>query len=148
MLVRIVLTLVVIALAIVYLRKRHQRQQQQRAGSAGLPATTPPSPALEQFLSQARQHGSPRNPDPAVADKVRAVLLTVALVVLAAGGIYSYLYWQDQQRLVTVLLHRDSTQPPVIYRVAKRDLSENSFVTDDGTRVTVSANERMEVVGL
>jgi uncharacterized protein (UPF0333 family) len=72
----------------------------------------------------------------------------VLAVLVVSGGVASYLYWQDQQRLVTVLLHRDASEAPVIYRVSKRNLGDNEFVTENGTRVTVSANERMEVVGL
>ena len=49
---------------------------------------------------------------------------------------------------MTVLLYRDADQNPIIYRVSKRNIGERSFITEDGTQVTVSANERMEIVGL
>jgi len=147
MLVRILITLVVIALAYVYLRKRYVRQQ-QRPQNGGLPARTTDPAELEQFLSRARAQGTHRTSPETAANKFRSILIVSVLVVMAASIVYSFLYWQDQQRLVTVLLHRDSSQTPVIYRVAKRNLGEGRFVTEDGTQVVVSANERMEVIGL
>jgi hypothetical protein len=147
MLVRIVITLVVIALAIIYLRKRYQQQPPRKHAGNNMPARTSDPTAVEQFLNQARQHqgttSNTRSPD-----KLRLGLIAAVLLVLVGGGAYSYLHWQDQQRLVTVLLHRDAAQPPVIYRVPKRNLGDGRFVTQDGTLVTISANERMEVVGL
>lgn len=169
---KLLLTLLVIVLVVVYLRKRHQsRQRQARSADtsggaqSAMPVRAQDSGELEQFLSRARsnsssnkpasEHASGANPrtgnaaqTQALAPRIRAILWTLMGVLLIGGGIASYLHWQDQQRLVTVLLHRDASQPPVIYRVAKRNLGVNGFTTDDGTRVTVSANERMEVVGL
>jgi len=146
MLVRILVTLLVIALAIMYLRKRRQRQFQPRQPvNDKMPAPVADPAALEQFLDKARHSTGQAT---ATGAQFRMIAGVLAMVVLTGGGIYSYLYWQEQQRLVTVLLHRDASQAPVIYRVARRNLGEGSFVTEDGTRVTVSANERMEVVGL
>jgi hypothetical protein len=146
MLVRILVTVLVIVLAVVYLRKRRQRQAQSRQPAASaMPVPAADPAALEQFLDKARQNTGQAA---AAGAQFRMIVGILAMVVLTGGGIYSYLYWQEQQRLVTVLLHRDASQPPVIYRVARRNLGEGSFVTEDGTRVTVSANERMEVVGL
>lgn len=145
MLIRIVVLLVVIALVIVYVRKRHQRKQpaqQQKNPGTWVPASN--SAALEQFLGKAREN----SPQASASLPWQTLVIVLGVLVISAGGIYSYLYWQDQQRLVTVLLHRDAASPPVIYRVAKRNLGEGSFITEDGTRVTVSTSERMEVVGL
>lgn len=154
------LTLLVIALVAIYLRKQHRTRQQQavpspaeRPAHHGMPARTSDSGELERFLSRARgqsgtstdQHHTSAS---ALAPRLKAILWSVLVALLLIGGIASYLHWQDQQRLVTVLLHRDASQPPVIYRVAKRDLGVNGFTTEDGTQVTVSASERMEVVGL
>lgn len=147
MLARIVITLIVITLAVIYLRRRARKQHPQTQRGTNLPARTSDPTAVEQFLNQARQHPGNAN-NPQGADKLKLILIAAALILLLGGGIYSYLYWQDQQRLVTVLLHRDATQPPVIYRVPKRNLGEDRFVTQDGILVTISANERMEVVGL
>lgn len=150
--------MLVIALVVVYLRKQHRARSVQRNSGAsaqpGMPVRTSDRGELEQFLSRARNSGaeSPKTPDgsraAALAPRLKAILWSLLAVLLVAGSIGSYLHWRDQQRLVTVLLHRDASQAPVIYRVAKRDLGVNSFITEDGTQVTVSANERMEVVGL
>lgn len=150
---KLLLTLVVIALAVVYLRKRYQlklqKDKNKHSGNSSLPTPLNNHSELEQFLARARNSQSPAAPvTGALAPRLRAILWIVlcGLLVIAATG--SYLYWQDQQRLVTVLLHRDVNETPVIYRVAKRNLGDKEFVTDTGVRVTVSANERMEVVGL
>ncbi|MDP3518904.1 MAG: hypothetical protein Q8S94_17245 [Pseudohongiella sp.] len=150
---KLLLTLVVIALAVVYLRKRYQlklqKDKNKRSAGSSLPTPLNNHSELEQFLTRARNSQSPAAPvTGALAPRLRAILWIVlgGLLVIAATG--SYLYWQDQQQLVTVLLHRDVNEAPVIYRVEKRNLGDKEFVTDTGIRVTVSANERMEVVGL
>ncbi|MBU2097929.1 MAG: hypothetical protein KKD00_04150 [Gammaproteobacteria bacterium] len=153
---KLLLTLLVIALVVIYLRKQHQNRQlrsvQPTVGGTGstLPARRVDRGELEKFLDRARSSNSGKTTAGAgaMAPRIKAVLWSVLLVLLLVGGIGSYLHWQDQQRLVTVLLHRDAGQPPVIYRVAKRNLGVGSFTTEDGTLVTVSASERMEVVGL
>ncbi|MDO8910121.1 MAG: hypothetical protein Q7W55_16665 [Pseudohongiella sp.] len=160
MISKLLLTLLVIGLVIVYLRKQHRsrrshaaRQNSGRAAGSDMPVRASDRGELEQFLNQAR-----RSPDAgstssytqadALAPRIKVILWSLMAILLLAGAIGSYLHWQDQQRLVTVLLHRDATTPPVIYRVAKRNLGANGFTTNDGTQVTVSANERMEVIGL
>ena len=44
--------------------------------------------------------------------------------------------------------HRDSQAAPVSYEVYKFQLQDRSFITLDGTSVTVASSERMEVLGL
>lgn len=83
-----------------------------------------------------------------MAHTMKSVLWLVLAGIVVIGSIVSFLHWQDQQRLVTVLLYRDADQSPVIYRVSKRNIGDGSFITEDGIQVTVSANERMEIVGL
>jgi len=155
MISKFLLTLVIIALAALYLRKRYQqdRHNKLRASAEILPARTTGNSELESFLSQARRSegsaanamsGHSRN----IAAVIKIVLWAALGIVLVTGSIGSYWYWQDQQRLVTVLLHRSTGEAPVIYRVPKRNLGDMEFVTDNGIHVTVSANERMEVVGL
>lgn len=148
---KLLLTLIVIVLAILYLRKRFQlnlRKDQQSAG-VNLPTQRNDHSELERFLSQARQsQAQPTTASTALAPRLKTILWVVLCVLLLMSAGASYLYWQDQQRLVTVLLHRDINEAPVIYRVEKRNLGDKEFLTDTGIRVTVSANERMEVVGL
>jgi hypothetical protein len=152
---KLLLTLVIIALAVLYLRKRYpqDRSNKRRASAQTLPDHTTANTELDSFLSQARRaggHAAGANSEPGgnTAARVKIVLWVVLGTVLVTGSVASYWYWQDQQRLVTVLLHRSTSDAPVIYRVPKRNLGDREFVTDNGIRVTVSANERMEVVGL
>lgn len=148
---KLLLTLIVIALAVVYLRKRYQQslQKHQQKSTSTLPAQRNSNSELEQFLLRARNSQSQSSSETGgMAFRFKTILWIVLCVALAAGAITSYLYWQDQQRLVTVLLHRNINEAPVIYRVEKRNLGDTEFITDSGIRVTVSANERMEVVGL
>lgn len=148
---KLLLTLIVIVLAVLYLRKRYQlnlRKDQQRSG-ANLPTQHNDHTELERFLSQARRSQTqPTSVSTALAARIKTILWAVLCVLLVTGAAASYLYWLDQQRLVTVLLHRDINDAPVIYRVEKRNLGAKEFITDTGIRVTVSADERMEVVGL
>jgi hypothetical protein len=157
---KLLLTLLVVALVVVYVRRRHQFRQNQAAkqhiagnNSAGVPARRSDSGELEQFLNRARNSADTTNSAKAagtnaLAPRIKIILWSALAALLIFGSAGSYLHWLDQQRLVTVLLHRDVSQAPVIYRVAKRDLGLNTFRTEDGTQVTVSANERMEVIGL
>lgn len=150
---KLLLTLMVIALAALYLRKRYQQDHKNTQRPASLPARTSGNADLDTFLDKARRSAE-NTPDTASkqgsnqAARTKAVLWTLLGTVLTMSSIASYWYWQDQQRLVTVLLHRSASESPVIYRVPKRNLGNMEFLTDDGIRVTVSANERMEVVGL
>lgn len=147
MLGQLLITLIVIALAVIYVRRRQKSRQQ------------PASKAVEKFIADARSTGDPwqqdgRNAGPspasttAMAGPLKLILWSLLAVLLVVGSTVSYLHWQDQQRMVTVLLYRDAQAAPVIYRVAKRDLGERTFTTTDGVRVTVSANERIEIIGL
>jgi cytoskeletal protein RodZ len=152
---KLLLTLVVTVLVAVYLRKRYQQSKAQKSSSSSnsLPVRSTGNSELDSFLSKARDpdrqsSGTATSAPGNLAVKIKAVLWTVLALLVVSGGVVSYLYWQDQHRLLTVLLHRDASEAPVIYRVLKRNLGDNEFITESGTRVTVSANERMEVVGL
>lgn len=152
---KLLLTLMVIALAALYLRKRYQQDQKnsKQASSANLPARSTNNAELDNFLSQARRTEQYAPSTAAARENTAGAAIKIAVwtllgIVLVTGVIASFLYWQDQQRLVTVLLHRSASEAPVIYRVPKRNLGNMEFVTEGGVRVTVSANERMEVVGL
>lgn len=149
MLGQLLITLIVIALAVIYIRRRQKAQQQ--------PA--PENRAVEKFIADARATNNPwqhktnsssqaKQASSGMAGSLKMLLWSVMAVLLIIGSAVSYLHWQDQQRMVTVLLYRDAEAAPVIYRVAKRDLGERTFTTSDGTRVTVSANERIEIIGL
>jgi hypothetical protein len=152
---KLLLTLLVTVLVAVYVRKRYQQSKAEKPLSSNdsLPIRSTGNSELDSFLSKARHpdrpySGTATSAPGNLALKIKAGLWTVLAVLIVSGSVASYLYWQDQQRLVTVLLHRDASEAPVIYRVSKRNLGDNEFITESGTRVTVSANERMEIVGL
>lgn len=145
MLGQVLVTLLVIVIAVIYLRSQRARQ---RASAQ----TDRPSPEkADPWQRAARQQApAPLQPDARqpMANRVKMALWLVLLGIMVIGSVITYLQWQDQQRLVTILLYRDADQSPVIYRVSKHNIGDGSFITEDGTRVTVSANERMEIVGL
>lgn len=144
MLGKVLITLLVIAVAIIFLRR--QRAAQRTA--AQKPRSRPPA---DPWQGQDRQSTTPPAPADSrtpMANTMKSALWLVLAGIVVIGSIVTFLHWQDQQRLVTILLYRDADQSPVIYRVSKRNIGDGSFITEDGTQVTVSANERMEIVGL
>jgi len=76
-----------------------------------------------------------------------AAYTTVVLLVSLAGVLY-YFRWQEDHEVLTITLHRENQAEPISYRVYRFQLQDRSFVTIDGTSVTVAASERMEVLGL
>lgn len=142
MLSKVLITLLVIIIAVIYLRK----QRSKAHASAGRGAQRTASQASDPWHNSGRTQSD--LPQMQMASKMKSVLWVVLAGIVAVGSVVTWLHWQDQQRLVTVLLYRDADQAPAVYRVSKRNLGEGSFITEDGTRVTVSANERIEVVGL
>ncbi|MEX2334014.1 MAG: hypothetical protein WD600_07130 [Pseudohongiella sp.] len=144
MLGKVLITLLVIIVAAIFLRKQRARQRVSDQPSR------PSSQRADPWQGQNRQNPTdlPADARPTMAGNMKMVLWFVLAGIVIAGSLVTYLQWQDQQRLVTVLLYRDADQSPVIYRVSKRNIGDSSFITEDGTQVTVSANERMEIVGL
>ncbi len=136
MLGKILLTIAVIVVALVYLLKRRTATQ-----SPGRPASSAAGTASGTTTGTEQESRS-------FGADLRLGAWMFLILMLGAGATLYALRWQDENREVTVILHRDEASSPVIYRVSKKDLSERSFTTVDGVRVTVSANERMEVVGL
>lgn len=76
-----------------------------------------------------------------------AAYMTVMLMVGLASVLY-YFRWQEDHQVLTITLHRENQVDPVSYQVYRFQLQERSFVTIDGTIVTLADNERMEVLGL
>ncbi|MEX0737712.1 MAG: hypothetical protein WD071_00055 [Pseudohongiella sp.] len=144
MLGKVLITLLVIIVAAIFLRKQRARQRVSDQPSR------PSSQRADPWQGQNRKNPTdlPADALPTMAGNMKTVLWFVLAGIVIAGSLVTYLQWQDQQRLVTVLLYRDADQSPVIYRVSKRNIGDSSFITEDGTQVTVSANERMEIVGL
>ncbi len=128
MLGKILFTIVIILLGFLWVR-RNREQERRQAQKPSIPA--PHSEAAP----------------PALNDYRFAAYLFLALMIGSGSYLY-YLRWQDDHRLVTVLLHRDGSQTPVTYQVQKSELEARAFTTIDGVRVTVADSERMEVIGL
>jgi hypothetical protein len=135
MLGKFLLTAAVILVALVYLQKRRIADLSAKAAGDRL-QTDQRKPA--QTTSSISAVGS---------DYRLAAWMFLALMLGTASTLYG-LSWQDANKEVSVMLHRDGNASPVVYRVLKKDLSQRSFTTVEGTLVTVSANERMEVIGL
>lgn len=145
MLSKILLTALVIVLAYAYIRRR---QRQRQTGSER---------PVQRFLGQARQQGNwsdnsrdigMSGDNTPMAGNLRRGLWMALLALILIGGGYSLWHWQSQQQEITVLLYASGQAAPTVYRVPRKNLSQSSFITSDGTLVQVSANERMEVIGL
>jgi hypothetical protein len=144
MLGQLLITLLVIVAAVIVVR-RQRAAQRNPAKKPQSGETTDPWQGKNRQSTSAPQAANTQAP---MANTMKSALWLILAGIIVIGSISTFLHWQDQQRLVTVLLYRDADQSPVIYRVAKRNIGEGSFITEDGTQVTVSANERMEIVGL
>jgi Na+/H+ antiporter NhaC len=126
---KLLLTSLVIAIAVVFIRER------RRAGRKAASANT-----------------SGGTPGAATAQSANKELRTAAyLFLLLMAGIASvmyYLRWQDDHRILTVTLFSSSGAPPVSYQVYRYQLSSRSFITTNGTHITVADSDRMEIQGL
>lgn len=143
---KILLTLAVIVLAVVYLRKR---AAMRRLEAAARQQQAAPQSQVDQFLTTAASQASRPSADSRQLNRtLRWLLWSLALLAVLSGSLYTYHRWQDNNRELTILLYRDGDTAPVVYRVPRHSLGDRSFVTHDGVQVTVSASERMEVIGL
>lgn len=146
MLGKVLITLLVIFVAVIFLRAQRARQRVSDQTARGARQRQDP------WQSQAQNRQNATAPlseaEKPMAGTMKSVLWLVLAGIVVTGSLITYLHWQDQQRLVTILLYRDADQSPVIYRVSKRNIGDDHFITEDGIQVTVSANERMEIVGL
>lgn len=133
MLGKLLLTVIVILVAIVVLRKRRQDERREFALTQ--------TPATESTAKHADQ------PKPQLNDYKFAAYLFLVLM-LGTGSYLYYQRWQDDNSIVTVVLHGEGTNTPITYKVFKKDFDERSFTTVDDIRVTVASSERMEVSGL
>lgn len=136
MLSKFLLTLAVIIGAFLVLRQRK--------------LATPPAPKARSkadAVSTSTASGSKSQDDNLSSDMRLAAYMFLVLMVGLGATLY-YFRWQDDHVILTISLHRDNQAEPVIYEVYKYQLQDRSFVTIDGTSVTVASSERMEVSGL
>lgn len=146
MLGKIALTLIVIILAAVWLRKRARREKAATSGDR--PDTQLRDGSGPWHNARREQAADPTRTANAPGMDLRIGAWVTLAVILGVGATLYYLSWQDARTPVTVVLHRDGAEEPVTYQVRKKDLDERSFVTVEGVQVNVSANERMEIIGL
>lgn len=133
MLGKLLLTIGIILIAILCLRKYRQGERLRLQKLPGRKHSALP--------------GNVATPKAPLSDYRFAAYLFLALM-FGGGSYLYYLRWQDDTRLVTVILHSDGAARPATYQVYKNQLEERAFTTVDGIRVTVASSERMEVMGL
>ena len=148
MLGKVLITLLVIFVAVIVLRRQRSRQRMSGQSSRLANPSRQENQGPDRWQGNNRQSSTAPDTQQPMATTMKTVLWFILAGIVVAGSAVTYFQWQDQQRLVTVLLYRNADQTPVIYRVSKQNLGDSSFITEDGIQVTVSANERMEIIGL
>lgn len=109
--------------------------------------STLPAPSKRPIASSTADTTKPSE-EPSLSSDMRlgAYMFLVLMVGLAA--VMYYFDWQDDHQVLKISLHRDNQTQPVLYEVYKFQLEKTSFVTIDGTLVTIASDERMEITGL
>lgn len=144
MLSKLLITLLVIVIAVIYLRYRRKGEQPPRA-TAKSASQSADHGQVTAFLGQADQMTQAQAKRKARITLFFWVVTTAVLVTAMAVTLW---HWREQQQELTILLHDAGASSPVVYRVKRKDLHEDFFITTEGIRVVVSQSERMEVIGL
>ena len=131
MLGKILLTLAVTAIMFFVLRQR------QIAESEEFQSKDSNSPARQ----------AKKRADTTLAKDLRIGAYLFLILMVGLGGVLYYYQWQDDRLVLTINLYRRNQAEPTTYEVYKYQLNERSFITTDGTTVTVASDERMEVFG-
>lgn len=131
MLGKILLTLAVTAIMFFVLRQR------QIAESEEFQSKDSNSPARQ----------AKKRADTTLAKDLRIGAYLFLILMVGLGGVLYYYQWQDDRLVLTINLYRRNQAEPTSYEVYKYQLNERSFITTDGTTVTVASDERMEVFG-
>ena len=144
MLSKLLITLLVVVIAVIYLRyRRNSGQPSSASANQANPATG--NGDVTAFLGQADQMTQAQAKRKTRLTIFFWVAVTAILVTAMAVTLWQ---WQEQQQELTILLHDSGAASPVVYRVKRKDLHEDFFITIDGIRVVISQSERMEVIGL
>lgn len=131
MLSKILVTLAVIIGAFLFIRHQQVADKKEDAQPTGSAAA-----------------GAEKAGDDSLAADLRlGAYLFLALMVGLGAALY-YFRWQDDHSVLTVNLYRENQVEPITYQVYKYQLHDRSFITIDGTTVTVAGSERMEVTGI
>lgn len=131
MLSKFLLTLTVIITAFFFVRQRNLADRADKGAAANRRTAQQEQKERAEFTSD-----------------LRFAAYMTAVLMVGLGGLLYYFRWQDDHEILTVTLHRDNQSAPISYQVFRYQLQDRSFVTIDGTTVTVAGSERMEVLGL
>jgi len=123
MLLKILLTILVIAGAVLTLRMRRERE------------AAPAAPASAQ--SRSKKFDTP----------IKIVAAGLAVLMLVGVSAYLYHQWQDSYRVVTVSVIDTRSGNLIQYEAYKGDVEGRQFTTTDGRTVTLAEVERMELGG-
>jgi hypothetical protein len=126
MISKLLLTLSVIAIAWFVIRYRSRSGQ--------LPSTTLP-PRLS--ARQDKSNGS----------SLRLAAYGLILFMVLASGLFIFLQWRDEYRIVTVRVINSQTGETVTYMARRGDVEDRHFQTLDGRVVSVAEIERIEMGG-
>jgi len=126
MITKLLLTLSVIGIAWLVIRNRSRRDEIS---------------ALEQTTRLA----APANPKTSPAPRLAAYALIIFMVL--ASGVFLYLQWRDEYRIVTVQVINTQTGHSVTYQARRGDVDGRRFQTLDGRVVSVADIERIEMGG-
>jgi hypothetical protein len=139
MLSKFLLTLAVIIAAFLVLRQRKLTPPPVTGSDSSRPAAGSSNNSSAAVSKQQ---------DDTLSSDMRFAAYTFLILMVGLGATMYYFRWQDDHNILTISLYRDNQAVPVIYDVYKYQLQDRSFITLDGTSVTVASSERMEVSGL
>lgn len=121
MLLKLLLTLLVIAGAVLTLRMRRERE-------------AAPSAAVSTRTSN-KKFDTP----------IKIIAAGLAVLMLSGVGAYTYHLWQDSYRVVMVSVIDTRSGNLTQYEVYKGDVEGRQFITTDGRTVTLAEVERLEL---
>ena len=126
MLTKILFTVLIVVAILLYVR----HQETKRTAEPAAQASSRPSP-------QTLTRTSSRLP---LIAAYTALVLTLAL-----GGLFYYLDWKEDHRVMAIRVINTSTGEIGSYRAYQYMIRGRSFVTLDGRTITVSNAERVEM---
>ncbi|MEX0618399.1 MAG: hypothetical protein WDZ76_00140 [Pseudohongiellaceae bacterium] len=143
MISKIILTALVILVAVIFVRRHRGADSSHTNNTRSQQKET--ATALKDGSKVSLKKSE--QPTGRGGDMRLAAYLFLALM-LGLGGVLYYYRWQEDHAILTVRLYRDGSEQAMTYEVYRYQLDSRSFVTTDGTTVTVADSERMEVAGL
>ena len=126
MLTKILFTVLIIAVILLYVRHQESKRTAE-------PAT------------QASSRHSPQTLTRTTSRLPLIAAYTALVLTLALGGLFYYLDWKEDHRVMTIRVINTSTGEISSYRAYQSMIRGRSFVTLDGRTITVSNTERVEM---